>query len=178
MALDGSQTRTLGDWLTAFSAASSKLHGVTAEAVVSADAEIAGLLPSDWHAESPITMEDIPNLLAAIESLTRADDAWAAHKGWLLTGDWAEDSRDLFIEELVQLLDLPAAPTPSADAPEDALLATFNGATARLGRAEQLHLVPNELGLTLVVKLAPSVVERLAREGLLDAALPEGPAPV
>lgn len=165
---------TLERWLAEVSRISGKLFGFTARELVKHDAASSRYL---WNLQprSPITIDDVEAILAAVEDLEGSDSTRDPNR-LSVSGVWEDDSTDGFVETLVAMLGLPEAPIPSAPAPFDAYLGTLNAAAAAIGRAERLYVIPS-MDETRVVMLVPSVFEALTQAGLLRAHLPEGPEP-
>ncbi|MCY1074099.1 hypothetical protein [Archangium lansingense] len=164
---------TLESWLDAFARITGRLGSLRARDLIVADTGAAALLPAGLTPSMPIRVEQISDILAAIEAaITGGHGAWGAHEGLLLSGEWANDSTDDFVDGLVAMLGLPEPPEP---APYDEYLATLNAAAESLGKEEHLYVVPNSVGLTLVIKLHPRTFDELTAKGLLEAHLASGP---
>ncbi|APR76703.1 Hypothetical protein A7982_02050 [Minicystis rosea] len=166
---------TLERWLAAFAHITGRLRGLSARKLIAADAGEAALLPEGILPSEPVGVDAIPVFLLAIEAAVRCEHGWRMHEGLLLSGEWADDSTDDFVDGLVAMLGLPEPPEPAAPAPYDAYLATLNAAAESLGKEERLYVVPNPNDVTLIIKLHPRAFEELKAKGLLDAHLPSGP---
>lgn len=166
---------TLSRWLDAVGRITGR-GGLTASALIEADQAGSGLLPMALDPSTPVGLETTSAFWAAIEAAaTGGHGHWPKWEGLLASGEWEDDSTDMFIDELVGMLGLPEAPRPSSPARGEAYVATLNSAAEALGREERLYAVPNDTGLALVVKLHPRVFEQLRDSGLIDALLPSGP---
>jgi hypothetical protein len=171
----GAEGLTLEGWLAVFAHVTGQLRGFSARKLIAADAGDAALLPEGLLPSTPVGARAIPVFLAAIEATVRGRYEWRRHRGLLLSGEWADDSTDLFVDGLVAMLGLSEPPVSAAPAPYDAYLATLNAAAESLGKEERLYVVPNPFDQTLVIKLHPRAFEELKARGLLDAHLPSGP---
>jgi hypothetical protein len=176
---------TLRRWLREFQRISGKLGGVSVRKLLVADAEEGGFIPDHWTADTSPQTWELVNLLWAVEALARDNHEWEQHQGWLLTGEWYDDSTDGFIEGLEAMLGLPSPPdlperTPDEpdDNLEDEYLAACNAAAARLGLEERLFPVKTlDTEASLVIKLSPATFDALTSAGLLFAHVPVGTAP-
>lgn len=166
---------TLSRWLDTVGRITGR-GGLTASALIEADRAGSALLPMALAPNTPVGLETTSAFLAAIEAAASGGHGhWPEWEGLLASGEWEDDSTDMFIGELVRMLGLPEAPRPSAPAPGEAYLATLSFAAESLGKEERLYAVPNDTGRALVVKLRPRVFEQLRDSGLIDARLPSGP---
>jgi len=119
--------------------------------------------------ETELSIADVPLVLDRLSYLAEHIDRWQRYRGVVLTGLWTDDSSDMFVDGLVEMLGLPAWPDGPWDQSEKDRLAPFNRAAEVHGIAKRLYAVPGHPDVEVVLCLRPPTYQALVRRGLVSA---------